>query len=73
MNSRQRPTYWQRLRAHPGKGYATMFTLLGALVGAQRHDASLESAIMGALVMGLFCWGIVLWTARTQPVHEDDQ
>ena len=73
MNSRQRQTYWQRLRAHPGTGYATMFTLLGALSGAQRHDASLTTTIVGAAVMGIICWVPVLLTARTQPVHEDDK
>ena len=73
MNSRERPTYWQRLKAHPGTGYATMSTLLGALAGAQRQDASLTTIITGASVMGIICWVPVLLTARTQPVHEDDQ
>ena len=73
MNSRQLPTYWQRLRAHPGKVFATIYPILGGIAEASRPDGSLTTASVAVVVIGIFCWGIVLLTARTQPVHEDEQ
>ena len=65
--------YRDRLRAHPGKGMATLFTLAGGLMGAANESTTiLAGAVMGALCMGSILWGIVLWTARTQPVREDE-
>ena len=65
--------YRDRLRAHPGKGMATLFTLCGGLAGASNESATLiAGAIMGALFVGGIVWGMVLWTARTQPVGEDE-
>lgn len=65
--------YRDRLRAHPGKGVATVLTLAGGLAGASNESAPLLAGfVAGALFMGVIVWGIVLWTARTQPVHEDE-
>lgn len=65
--------YRDRLHAHPGKGVATLFTLGGGLAGASNENAPLlVGFVAGALFMGVFVWGIVLWTARTQPVREDE-
>lgn len=65
--------YRDRLRAHPGKGAATMFTLFGGLAGASNESATiLGGFVAGAMIMGGVVWGIVLWTARTQPVSEDE-
>lgn len=64
--------YRDRLRAHPGKGMATLFTLFGGLAGAANETMPLiAGAVIGATLCGSFVWGIVLWTARTQPVRED--
>lgn len=66
--------YRDRLNAHPGKGVATLFALGGGLAGASNESAPLLfGAISGALFMGVIVWGIVLWTARTQPIREDEQ
>lgn len=65
--------YRDRLRAHPGKGIATLLTLAGGLAGASReNEPILVGAAVGVLFMGMIVWGIVLWTARTQPVREDE-
>ena len=65
--------YRDRLRAHPGKGVATLFTLAGGLMGAANESTTiLAGAVMGALFTGVILWGIVLLTARTQPVREDE-
>ena len=60
------PTYRDRLKAHPGKGSAWMMTFLGAGVGLS--GGAWQLAVLGAAVFGGFCWAVVLWTARTQPV-----
>lgn len=65
--------YRDRLRAHPGKGVATLFTLYGGLAGTLNENASiLLGFLAGASFIGVTVWGIVLWTARTQPVCEDE-
>ena len=65
--------YLDRLRAHPGKGMATLFTLVGGLVVASNESESILGGFAaGALFTGIVLWGIVLWTARTQPVSEDE-
>lgn len=65
--------YRDRLRAHPGKGVATIFTLAGGLMGAANENTTLlTGAVMGAFFTGVVSWGIVLLTARTQPVREDE-
>jgi len=65
--------YRDRLRTHPGKGVATLLTLCGGRAGASNENAPLLAGfVAGALFMGVFVWGIVLWTARTQPVREDE-
>lgn len=64
-----KPKYIDRLKAHPGKEMATYMTLLGAFAGmSNKHFSVLGGAIFGALIMGSITWGIVLWTARTQPI-----
>lgn len=64
--------YRDRLSAHPGKGVATLFTLGGGLGGAASENMPLLAGfVAGALFTGVIVWGIVLWTARTQPVRED--
>ena len=65
------PTYRDRLRAHPGKGSATIMTGLGATAGLSGDTGSWGAAAVGALIMGGVFWGIVLWTARTQPVGDE--
>ena len=65
------PTYMDRLKAHPGKGSATIMTGLGAFAGLSGDTGSWEGAVFGALVMGGICWAVVLWTARTQPVGDE--
>lgn len=56
------------LKQHPGVGYACMFTLMGFVAGASRKSAptDLLGGLMGALIMGGVCWGIVLTTAWQQ-------
>lgn len=53
------------LKQHPGVGYACMFTVLGFIAGVSRKSEpmSLMGGLMGALIMGSVCWGIVLTTA----------
>lgn len=64
--------YRDRLCAHPGKGMATLLTLYGGLAGASDETAPIIAGfVAGALSVGVIVWGIVLWTARTQPVRED--
>jgi len=55
--------YLRRLRRHPGLSLAVVFTLMGAAAGASR-SGGLRGAVIGALVMGGFCWVPVLLTAR---------
>ena len=57
--------YIKGLSEHPGIGYATGYTLIGAIVGLQK-DASLGSALRGALIMSVF-WVPVLLTVRREP------
>lgn len=59
--------YFKNLCRHPGLGYASFYTLLGAMAGSQR-DGTLRSAAVGALVMSVF-WIPVLITANH---HYDD-
>lgn len=54
--------YLKDLSEHPGLGYATFMSLLGALAGFQRQE-TLRSAAVGALVMSIG-WIPVLITAR---------
>lgn len=73
MKTAQKIRYRDRLRAHPGKGMATLFTIGGGMAGASNENAPLLAGfVVGALFVGVFVWGIVLWTARTQPVREDE-
>jgi hypothetical protein len=61
-------TYLKRLKNHPGKGMATLMTLFGGLAGASNENSPIIAGfIAGSLALGALCWGIVLWTARTQP------
>lgn len=50
--------YLSRLRHHPGVPIAAALTLLGAAAGAPRNW------LLGALIMSVYCWPIVFWTAR---------
>jgi hypothetical protein len=59
--------YLRNLSNHPGLGYASFFTMLGALAGFQR-DGTLRSSVIGALVMSVF-WIPVLITSNH---HYDD-
>ena len=58
-----KPTYWQRLRAHPGPPWATAFSVLFVAAGS-----STWQGIAIGVVAACAVWGLVLWTARTQPV-----
>jgi uncharacterized membrane protein len=51
------PTYWQRLKGHPGVPVAAFMTIGGALAGG-----------WFGLVVGALTWVPVLITARDQPV-----
>ena len=67
------PTYMDRLKAHPGVPIASMMTVIGGFAGvANESMTTLGGFIFGACVFAAVTWPIVLWTARTQPVHEDD-
>lgn len=74
---KQEPTmsnYWKRLKKHPGVPLASFLTLTGAFMGTQNESMSLfYGALWGALIMGVWCWPIVLWTARTQPSLKEDE
>jgi hypothetical protein len=59
-----KPTYWQRLKAHPGVGIATILSLSGFVIGA-----SVGEWWRGCIM--LVFWIPVLLTARTQPVGEE--
>jgi len=68
-----KPTYLDRLKSHPGVPVASMMTVIGGFSGAANESmGAIDGFIFGACVLGVVCWPIVLWTARTQPVHEDD-
>lgn len=54
--------YFKRLKTHPGLGFATMFTIMGALAGAQNKSASsvYMGALFGLIVVGVAVWSMVL-------------
>lgn len=64
-------TYWKRLRGHPGVPGACVCTLALPLAGAGNKSGWLGGVIVG-LVAAAVVWAIVLWTARKQPIREDD-
>lgn len=65
-------SYWKRLRNHPGVPTASVLTVAFCLAGMSRDDVSLMQGVVIGLVTSLFMWAIVLWTARTQPLPEQD-
>lgn len=67
-------TYLKRLKNHPGVEVAFVMTGLGGFAGiANESMGPFTGAVFGASVMGLVCWPIVLWTARTQPLSKEDE
>jgi hypothetical protein len=53
--------YFKRLRHHPGLTIATLMTIVGFLAGASnKHMNFWSGGIMGLIVMGGFCWTLVL-------------
>lgn len=63
-------TYWKRLRGHPGVPIAAAGTFFFPAVGLGNSDW-LAGVIAGAVASAVI-WAIVLWTARAQPIREDD-
>ena len=61
--------YLRRLKHHPGVPVASFFTVIGSVMGA---EDGLTGALLGAAVMSLVFWPIVLWTAHTQPLPAED-
>jgi hypothetical protein len=53
--------YFNRLKSHPGVPVASLMTILGCLAGASNENFPIaDGMIFGGLVMGGFCWSIVL-------------
>lgn len=59
--------YWNNLRRHPGVPVATVLTIMGFVAGIDHLAASIYGGPIGAAVMGLIYWPIVLWTATYMP------
>ena len=59
--------YWNNLRRHPGVPVATALTIMGFVAGIDHLAASIYGGLIGAAVMGLIYWPIVLWTAARRP------
>jgi hypothetical protein len=55
-------SYWERLKDHPGVGYALMFTFMGGMAGLMREDAGFAEFLVGSGLMALHTWVPVLWT-----------
>jgi len=62
------PSYWQRLKSHPGPPWATGFSGL-FLWAAWESGGSIGQWVMSGTLAAL-TWSVVLWTATTQPVAE---
>jgi hypothetical protein len=58
-------SYLRRLPNHPGFGYATYFSLIGALAGLARGGGT--SDVLVGLLMGSIFWPPVLLTNLDQP------
>lgn len=58
--------YFKRLKEHPGVGYASAFTVMGFLAGAQNKSAVhwYVGGMYGALAMGIVVWSMVLISNR---------
>jgi len=65
------PSYWQRLKSHPGPPWAAGFSGL-FLWAAGDGGGSIGQWVMSGTLAALM-WSVVLWTARTQPVAEASQ
>ena len=53
--------YFERLKEHPGVPIASVMTVVGGLAGASNESFPiLDGFIFGVIVMGGFCWTIVL-------------
>lgn len=55
--------YFKRLIDHPGVPYGILFTLLGGLAGLGNEKLS-YGWLIGALIMGAFCWIPILLSNR---------
>lgn len=64
-------TYYKRLRGHPGVPVAGLVSFLFPLAGVGDEKGWLGGVIAG-LVAAAVVWAIVLWTARTQPIREEE-
>lgn len=58
--------YFKRLKDHPGLGIATTLTIMGGFAGAANESFKnpLNGALFGVIVMGVFCWSMVLISNR---------
>ena len=67
-----KPTYFDRLKQHPGVPVASMMTVIGGFAGAASDSMSFAGGfVFGACIFAIVTWPIVLWTARTQPVEHE--
>ena len=64
-------TYWKRLRAHPGVPIAAAGTFFFPLAGLGDENGW-QGGVIAGIAASAVVWAIVLWTARTQPIREDD-
>jgi len=59
------PGYFQRLKDHPGIGYATVLSIAGFLAGAGNESFIWwQGGLFGLLILGGVCWSLVLWSNR---------
>lgn len=57
--------YINRLKDHPGLGYATVFSFAGFCAGAMNESFTWwKGGLFGLLIMGGFSWILVLWSNR---------
>lgn len=65
------PTYWQRLKAHPGVGHAALLTVIFPLAGLANEQP--VTGVVAGLIAATSVWMIVLITARTQHVGQGSE
>lgn len=68
----KKPSYFTRLKHHPGVPIATVAPTVPLIVEMMLEDGALEVGVIGAIVFAVFFWVPVLLTARTQPVPGDE-
>lgn len=66
-------TYWTRFKRRPGLPGVLMLTLAFVFAGLANESITWLAGVCVGLIAALPYWVIVLWTARTQPVREDEQ